>query len=756
MRRSYCGIFFISAGTLLFEITLTRIFSISQWYHFAFMVVSIALLGFAASGSLLYLIPRIRTTTQSPFWASLFFVVSCVMGYYFSRSIEMDPYRLSVDPSMIGSIAGYYLLLFLPFLCAGIVISVLLSRTPQKVGILYGFNLAGSAVGCTLIFCFSFFGEQIILLSSLLGVMGALCFARRLNQRIIILTVCILLLLLPGSVYTTHISPYKDLPRALTYPGAQVLDTQWNSISRVDVVKTPIRQAPGLSLYYGEALPITLGVTVDGDTLSPLTTPHPFMDYLPTAAAYLIPRKEVLIINPHPLDVATARYFGSGVTVAEGNPLYMAMVNIHSAVYDDVTVIHRDGRNFLAGFEGSFDLIQISLTESLFASSVGLYGFNESYLFTREAFETYYAHLNEGGILLVTRWLVVPPRELPKLVSLVIDTVEEPQDHLVVFRTYSTTTLLMKKTPFREEIPLLERFCDERGFDLVWTPVIQESQINRYNRFETPSFYTLILSQLSDNETVKEEYLYAIASPTDNNPFFFNFFQWTTATEIRESLEGRFQPFFEGGFMAVLILIQAAGLSIVLVVVPFLKSAVTPARFTLSYFSLIGLGFMFVEIAFMQQLILFLGHPTYSLVVVLGILLLASGVGSVYSHKISPWKGFTGLLCILGLLTFGLSLLIHAGMGGGMAMKSVMLFCMLALPAFFMGIPFPTGLRTLHPDQVPYAWCVNGCASVCGSVLSVIIAISWGFQLVLALGLICYGAAALIGRKSGQWSDVFS
>jgi hypothetical protein len=189
--------------------------------------------------------------------------------------------------------------------------------------------------------------------------------------------------------------------------------------------------------------------------------------------------------------------------------------------------------------------------------------------------------------------------------------------------------------------------------------------------------------------------------------------------------------------------------------VPVIKSAIIPARFTLWYFSLIGLGFMFVEIAFMQQIILFLGHPTYSLALVLGILLLASGVGSAYSPRISLRKGFTGLICMLVILTIGLSMFIHGGMGRGIAVKSIMLFCMLAIPSFFMGIPFPAGLRTLHPDQVPYAWCVNGCASVCGSVLSVIIAISWGFQAVLALGLVCYVVAALIAGKSCQWSDEF-
>ena len=714
------------------------------------MVVSIALLGFAASGSLLYLLPRIQKNNNTPFLGSILFSMSCVVSFYLSNTIDMDPYRLLVDPYLLGSIALYYLLLFLPFLCAGLVISVLLSRAPKKAGLLYGSNLAGSAVGCALVFCFSFCGERIILLSSLLGVLASLFFGNRMNQRITTMVICLFLLILPSSIFSVTMSPYKDLPLALNYPGAEIIDTRWNSISRVDVVESPVRRAPGLSLHSTRGLPSGLGLTVDGDALSPLTGPDPYVEFLPTAAAYIIPRREVLIINPQPLDVATAKYFGAQVTVAEGNPLFSEMVRKYSPIYDEVTVMHDDGRSFLAGYDGSFDLIQISLTESLFASSVGLYGFTESYLFTREAFETYYSHLREDGVLLITRWLVVPPRELPKIVSLVVDTVKEPREHLVIFRTYSTCTLLIKKTPFEEEIPVLEAFCKEKGFDLVWTPVITQDQVNRYNQFEEPYFYQLTLSQLLDNEAVKREYLFNIASPTDNNPFFFNFFRWATATEINESLEGRFQPLFEGGFMAVLILVQAAGLSFLFVVAPLKKGTAAPTRFTLVYFSFLGLGFMFVEISLMQQVILFLGQPTYSMILVLGVLLLFSGIGSIYSHKISFLKTFTGLTLILGALVIGLSTLIHGWMGISLPLKIGVLIGILSPLSGFMGIPFPTGLRTLHPDQVPYAWCINGCASVCGSVLSIIVAVSCGFRCVLFCGLLFYTAALFMGWRSNE------
>lgn len=746
MRSRYCGIFFISAGALLLEISLTRVFSVSRWYHFAFMVVSIALLGFAASGSFLNLFPKIRKNRHSPFVSSVLFSVSVVISFYVADKIEMDPYKILLETHLISSIAVYYLLLSLPFLFAGFVISILLSETPKNAGTLYGFSLAGSAAGCLLIFFFSVFGSRIIMVSSFLGVVSSFFFASRWNHRFLTFFVLIILLILPNSFYDISMSPYKSLSLALNYPEAEILDTAWNTISRVDIVKSPLRHAPGLSLTYTEGLPSQLGLTVDGDNISSLAEPGPFIEYLPTAAGYLEPRKEVLIINPQGLDITTATYYGATVTAAEGNPLIIESTNQVSHLYDTVSIVP-DGRSFLAGTDKKYDVIQISLSESLFASSIGLYGFNESYLFTKEAFHQYYTHLTDDGIIIITRWLLVPPRELPRLVSLIIDT-KIPQDHLIIFRSYSTATFLVKKTPFTDtDITSIETFCKDKGFDLVWTPEITADQVNIYNQFDEPFFYQLVTSQFSNNQEVQTQYLFNITSPADDTPFFFNFFQWRKFSEIYHSLQGKWQPLFEGGFMAVLILIQAIIVSLLLIVAPLKKLAIK--RFTLLYFTLIGLAFMFVEISLMQQFILFLGQPTYSVTLVLFSLLLFSGLGSYTSQKIMWKKGFFFLGIFLILLILGLSFLIHSFLGLNLSFKMVIGLAILAPISFFMGIPFPTGITILDENQVPYAWCANGCASVCGSVLSVIVALSFGFQVVLILGFFCYGAAFVV-RKSTE------
>jgi hypothetical protein len=528
----------------------------------------------------------------------------------------------------------------------------------------------------------------------------------------------------------------------LNYPEAEILFTEWNTISRVDVVKSPLRHAPGLSLHYYEGLPSQLGLTVDGDNISSVTEPGPFIDYTPTAAAYLPPREEVLIINPQGLDIATAHYYRAHITVAEGNPLISETMRTFSHLYDTIEIVP-DGRSYLAGTDKKFDVIQICLSESLFASSVGLYGFNESYVFTREAFEQYYSHLTDDGIIVITRWLLLPPRELPRLVSLIIDT-PIPKEHVVIFRTYSTATLLVKKTPFDELAPL-EEFCRERGFDLVWTPHIRDDQVNIYNQFDEPFFYHLVASQFSDNHQVQSHYQFAIASPTDDTPFFFNFFQWTKVRDIYQSLQGRWQPLFEGGFMAVLILIQAVIVSVLLIVAPLKRLSVK--RVTLLYFAFIGLGFMVVEISLMQQLILFLGQPTYSVTVVLFCILLFSGLGSYTSHRIGWKKGFLFLGIFLGFMIVGLSPVIHAFLGLPVYAKTGIVLAVLAPLSFFMGIPFPTAITVVGENQVPYAWCVNGCFSVCGSVVSVIVALSCGFQVVLVLGLVCYCAAFLVRSR---------
>ena len=167
-------------------------------------------------------------------------------------------------------------------------------------------------------------------------------------------------------------------------------------------------------------------------------------------------------------------------------------------------------------------------------------------------------------------------------------------------------------------------------------------------------------------------------------------------------------------------------------------------RFTLLYFAFIGLGFMVVEISLMQQLILFLGQPTYSVTAVLFCILLFSGLGSYTSHRIRWKKGFLFLVIFLGLLIVGLSPVIHAFLGLPVYAKTGFVLAVLAPLSFFMGIPFPTGITVVGENQIPYAWCVNGCFSVCGSVVSVIVALSFGFQVVLVLGLVCYCAAFLV------------
>lgn len=741
MRSDYCGIFSISAAALLLEISLTRIFSVSRWYHFAFMVVSIALLGFAASGSFLNLFPALRKNRYSPFFSSILFSVTVVVSFYVSDAIEMDPYKIVLEPHLLGLITVYYLLLCLPFLCAGLAISIPLSRHPENAGRLYGVNLAGSAAGCLLIFTFSVFGSKIVLFSSLLGVFASFFFALKWNHRALSVVVLFILLILPSSVFEITMSPYKSLSLALNYPEADILDTGWNTISRIDVVESPLRHAPGLSLHYTEALPSQLGVTIDGDNISSLSGPGPFIKYLPAAAAYLQPRENVLIINPQGLDISTAKYFDSHVTVTEGNSLIIKSSQEFSNVYDNLQVHVTDGRSFLAGTGKKYDIIQISLSESLFASSVGLYGFNESYLFTREAFQQYYTHLHDEGMLMITRWLLVPPRELPRLCSLIIDA-GIPQDQVIIFRTYSTATILVKKTPFTSEISDIQKFCRDKGFDLVWTPVITGNQVNIYNQFEEPFFYQLIKSQFFNNEKVQTQYTFNIESPTDDKPFFFNFFQWTKFSQIYESLQGKWQPLFEGGFIAVFILVQALVVSLVLIVAPLKKLPIH--RFTVLYFGFIGLAFMFVEISLMQQLILFLGQPTYSVTVVLFSVLLFSGTGSYASRLMSWRKGFLFLGFFLCLLVVGMSFLIHELLGLPFYVKAAVTLVVLGPVSFFMGMPFPSGIRAVGERQVPSAWCVNGCASVCGSVISVIVALSCGFRVVLGLGVLCYGIAYLV------------
>jgi len=795
----YIGVFLISVATLALEISLTRVFSVAQWYHFAFMVISIGLFGFGASGSFLAIFASLlkKDTHKLLTLFSLLFSLACILSFLLTNQIPFDPFRLAWDPMQILYILVYYLLLCIPFFFSGICIALVFTKMPEKISKLYFFNLAGSAAGClAVIYLFLIFdGPGIIIFVSFLGALAALFFSLNISKNyykiykiykiynfftitaITIITILLIILILQPTFFEIKMSPYKSLEVMLKYPKSELLFTEWNSFSRIDVFNSSgVRYAPGLSLEYHDLIPEQLGLTVDGDNLNALTyydgnlAAINFTEFLPSSLAYKLGKnQEVAIVQAGGgLDVLIALHNNAqSIDVAEINPIIVDLIknkyrNFTGNLYrnEKVDLYTYEGRNFIRKSDKEYDVIVLSMAGSTEASSTGVYALSENYIYTTEAFEDCYNHLSQNGVLSVTRYLLPPPREDIRIISLGVEALEnqgvDPKNHIIVIRSLQTITMLVKKGEFTsEEIKKIKDFCRENKFDLVYVPGIIEGEANIYNKFLEPYYYRMVQDILFNKSEFYNNYLFDVSPVTDDRPFFFHFFKWNKLPDTYKSMGGKWQPFVEGSYLVPVIFVQALILSFIFIFLPVysfkkLKEKIYGKYRMLVYFLCLGIGYMFIEIVLIQKFILFLGNPTYSIAIVLFSLLLCSGIGSFFSEKFNLRK----VIIILGILTIIyliiLPYLFHMFLGYGLLARGAISLFIIAPIGFLMGMPFPCGIRianNINKNLIPWAFCANSCASVLGSIMAVIIALSFGFSVVFIFAGIVYlvGLAVVLG-----------
>ena len=784
----YVGLFIVSLATLTLEISLTRFFSVSKWYHFAFMVVSIALFGIGVSGSFLSVFHSLleRNIQELRVILSFSFSLTCALSIAITNLVPFDPFRFAWDPIQFLNLVIHFITLSVPFFFSGLFTSVILVDMADKVNNIYFSTMIGSGVGSlivTTVLSPMSCGGIIVFVSSL-GFIATFIFALNLPRKKCLAALASILIstTLIFTFYPTleaKMSPYKSLKIALTYPNSQILYTGWNSFSRVDVFESPyVRYAPGLSYEYQGSIPSQLGITVDGDSLTAITyydgdpSTLNFTGYLPMALPYhLDGRDKVLIMYPGGgLEVLTALYHNASEIVAvEINPLLVEAVrdrfgDFAGNIYDDdkVSVQVSEGRSFVKSANETYDLIQLSIVGNVAVSSTGVYALSEDYLYTVEAMQEYYIHLKADGLLCITRWLLPPPREEPRIVSLAVSALEaqgvvNPDKRIAAVRGWGTFTLLIKQNDFTQsEADDIRRFCSERKFDIVYLPEVSPSEVNRYNRFPQPYYYEMVKAILSskDRKSLYQNYLFDITPVNDERPFFYHFYRLDKIVSIYESMGKKWQPFVEGAYLVPVVFIQALVLSVVFILMPLLRfkrlGAMPGRSKLLAYFLFLGLGYMFIEIVFIQKFILFLGHPVYAVSTVLFSLLTFSGLGSYFSGRLKCWSRrpliFILLLICAVTVVYAVSLpiLLHELLGQDLAVRIVIAFLTIIPIAFLMGMPFPLGISLTnerYPALIPWTWAVNGCASVLGSILPVIIALSAGFSTVLLLGGVIYLAA---------------
>ena len=796
----YGGVFLLAAGTLLFEITLTRIFSIAQWYHFAFMAVGLALLGSGTSGSFLTLLrERLvrRRGEQLPadgalILCAVLFSLTALGGYAACNILPFDSFRLAWERVQLLYLAGYYLSLAFPFFWSGLAFALLLARSPEHTGRLYFANLSGSGVGAlAAIGVLSLVsGERGVVTSALLGVGAALAFSLATRQRdrgwqaalTAVLLLCAALLIRPCPFLAIRMSPYKPRSQALRVPDAHLEGSWWNASSRVDVVtSSTIRSAPGLSLDYLQPLPPQKGLTIDGDNLQALTNAKPadaeFVEHLPSALVYrLLQEPRVLIIEPGGgMEVLAALHYGAKrVVLVESNPLMLEL--IRGPYNDAVAGLYRHpqvelhagrGRSYLRATSERFDLVELPLTDGYKAVSWGAYSLSEDYLCTVEAVADAYTRLTPRGFLLLSRWLQLPPSEETRAWALAVAALERagvphPEDHLLALRSFQTVLILIKKSTLtKAELVTARHFAGEMSYDLIHLPGIGPHDVNRHNVLPHPEYYRAFSAILSPEGRGQfyREHLFDVRPTTDDHPFFFHYFKPAQIPTIVAAFGKSWQPFGGGGYLVLAVLLALVLVaSALLILLPlYLRQAVSPSKASgglwaraFFYFAMLGLAYLLVEIPLLQYFILLLDQPTYAFSLVLCALLVASGAGSLLGERVRS----AGVVWCVGpaVLLYALFLrrLPPLLLSWPLEWRVAASFPLLAPIGVLMGFPFPAGIRRLAwaaPEAIPWAWAVNGCASVVGSILATMVAVSFGFSWVLYLAAALYTLAATMLRS---------
>ena len=790
------SILVISSAALAYEVLLMRLFSIIQWHHMAYMVISLALLGYGVSGTFVTLFRNhlVKRFQISYFANALLFGISSIGCFLLAQLIPFNTLEILWDYTQWGYLFLTYLLLSIPFFFAANCICLAFAYFGHQIPRIYGFDLAGAGIGAMSIILVLFLlaPAAVLQLLALVGLSAAalaIWECRMPHSRWLgtaLLVIACLIVLMPGRWLVLEISEYKGLQQAMLVPGAEIVDQRSTPLGLLTTIRNseiPLRHAPGLSLGNAHDLPDQLGVFSDGDSLSAINKYDGdriklgYLDSLTSALPYHVnsPGRVLLLGLGGGSGVLQAEYHAvAQIEVVEQNPQWFDLLSNTFANYsgwaqieDRVQVHLAEARSFVQATAQLYDQIHLSLLTSAGSGSSGVHGLSESYLYTTEAIRIYLQRLQDNGILVITGSLTHPPRASLKLFATAVDAmrrsgVKRPGDRLLMIRGWRSATLLIKNSPFSvADISRAVSFCQQRSFDLVWYPGMEQGQANRYNLLPQPYLHQGAIELLGNRDGLFfQRYKFNITPATDDRPYFFHFFKWASLGEIASLFEQGGIALMEPGYPILIItLLQAILASVILVLVPlhFLRRGSSGMERYYSgrvvvYFLAIGLAFLFVEIAFIQKFVLFLGHPLYAIAVVLSGFLVFSGLGSNFVNRSLSQGGKIVLFEVVA--TLGAISLLYLWLLPGLfnmlaqfpdTVKVVASLLLIAPLAFCMGMPFPIGLAKVSAkarEMVPWAWGINGCASLISAILATLLAIHFGFSMVIISAVLLYLVAA--------------
>jgi hypothetical protein len=800
VRPDLLAVAIVAGGALAYEVLLTRLLAIIHWHHFAGMVISLALLGYGASGGVLTpLLDRLRPQAALAFASSaVLFGAAALAAVAAAQLLPFNALEVIWSPRQWLWLALLYLLFAVPFFFAAACTGLALACVPAPVGRIYRADLLGAATGAlTAVGLLSLLRpDRTLPLIAAAGPVAAtimLAGAHRYRTALgTLLFGALVALLTAGNWPGLRISPFKPLPQTLLIEGTEIIAERTSPIGLVQIVRSghiPFRSVTGLSLTNHQEPAPQLGLFVDGEGPEPITRftgdfgPLAYLDSTLAALPYrlLAPRPRVLLLGlGGGSDLLIAlRHAAREVDVVEPDG---SVADLLRGELDDFSggILERPGvrlhvdaaRRFTATDRSDYDLIVLGSPQG------GRSSLAENFATTIEALTGYLQRLAPGGLLALPHPLRLPPRNSLKLILTAIEALErigvpQPALHLALLRTWDSVLLLVRRTPFEaEELDTLDTFADEQGFDLGWHPGMPREAADRFNLIGEPVFFDGFAALTGpDRARFVADYAFDIQPATDERPYFHDFFRWRALPLLWAAAREGNAGLLDWGWP-----VQAATLGIA--ILSGLILILLPARLlagraggglrlaTGAYFLLIGTGFMFVEIAAMQRMVLLLGDPVHAFAITLAAFLAFAGLGSGMASGLDParpgpdrrWRTDPGLV----ILVIAVLAALHAAAGPwlltsksglGLVPRAVLSAAMIAPLAFVMGLPFPLVLARLRPAApalVPWAWGVNGCASVIAAVLAGLVGMSLGTRSVTALGVLAYLLAALVQRGVRQ------
>ncbi len=769
----------ISACIIAFQLILMQILSYEQWYHFAYMIISIALLGFGAAGTFLTIFQKKLEQHYATLFPFLLIVtailIPMVVGIANSKAVRFDSLLIFQDSRHIGKLILTYFIFFLPFFTGALSIGMSFSKFADQIGKIYFSNLIGSGIGgiVALLFMQLIIPEQQPVAVAILAFLGGIISLPRDKKTLFRITISLSTLILVAFFFCPpQLTPseYKDITRTMLLPEAKVEYAKSTPNGFLQIVSSPVlRYAPGVSLAYQGPYPIRKVVFNNGNWTGCLLqqpikqNETSILDYTPQALPYHIEKIENALI----IDAGT----GENVLLAlshqvphiitnESHPEIFNILNRSFAGFPQVQPHQTLSRTLLTlDTHHQFDLIELPVIGSFFGNS-GLNAVEPRYELTIEAMQEMWNKLSEKGMISSSCWMDYPVRNAYRLlstISLLLDenNITRPREHVVAIRSWGAVTFLVKKSPFNlDEIDKVHQFCDNRMFDPLILPGKQEIDRNKFNMLQDTVFFIHIDQLLSpDKKVLIHQYPYRIHPTTDNRPFFFQFIRFKQIPQLISSIREKNFPFLDIGYLLIILtFIQIILIAAIIILLPlsFKPWKSKNKKWVIVYFSGLGLAYMFLEMVFIQQFTFYFGEPTYATSATLSILLFTSGLGSYYSSTCRKNKIRLALplivAAILIVYAFILSPILSATIGVALPFKIVIAIVLLGIPGFFLGMPFPIGIDYLakkKSDDIPWAWALNGYFSVISTVLAIIISVEAGYFALLLMAALTYALVSI-------------